>query len=457
MTDLQVKTSVATDNLEIKFLDVKSLKEMMECGKIAYFQGDDKFIRSEIKNSHVEFLKENRLLNPSTGRYTIEANDPIILQTLHDGSMQIVDGNHRVKAMLAAYEDYKEDDNLFGSVAYQVYDRELSQEEVLFLQIRSNDSTKGHTPREIALSVISYRNLLMSSFSPEELKSRKVQKTISDKIKSVFGVKDSAISNYLAIYENQDKEGYPEVIEMIDQGELDYSTALVICQRTKNNSWNLTKLVHDFKSANSFNNKFVSPSRAVTVRWLDKYSNDYLHEGGEGGDSGDSEGGDSEDGSVKPGKPETVYSEKDMRDELGAFLSDEFLPLAMQAVGTKDIFKLTQNLGLLINHISNSVPADRLLTATINYLKELITLSNESDEINPAIVSAITVQAIQVRKLVENVDKKLKKEGRAKEKAKAKVIAAATAKSGNELNELPKPTAVELEVTPVIDIDDEVF
>lgn len=441
MTDLQVQTPVATeDNLEIKFLDVKTLKEMMVCGEITYFQGDNKFIRSEIKATHVEFLKENRLKNPTTGKYSIEPSDPIILQTLN-GVRQIVDGNHRVKAILTAYSESSEDDSQFGSVAYQLYNRELSDEEILFLQVRSNDSTESHSPREIALAVIQYRNLLMSTFSPEELKSRKVQKLISDKIKSVFGIKDSAVSNYLAIYENQDKEGYPEIIKMIDDGELDYSTALVICQRAKGASWNLTKLVENFKSVNVFNNKFVSPSRASTVRWLDKYADDFLRKGGEGGESGEGdEGGDSEGGSVKKTKNTETFTERDMLDELNGFLADEFIPKVMQASGTDKTHAL-QSLSLLINQISNSINTDKLLMLTINYLKELIIVVNESEkEIHPSLVSSITAQAIQLHNLVSKIDKKAKKAVK-----KAKVAA--------EANEIPLPSVTELEVIPNNELD----
>lgn len=437
MTDLQVQTSVATDNLEIKFLDIKSLKEMMECGEITYFQGDDKFIRSQIKESHVEFLKENRLKNPTTEKYSIEASDPIILQTLSNGVRQVVDGNHRLKAILKAYSESGEDDSQFGSISYQLYNRELSDEEILFLQVRSNDSTQCHSPREIALAVIQYRNLLMNSFTADELKSRKVQKLISEKIKSVFGIKDSAVSNYLAIYDNEDKEGYPEIIQMIDNGELDYSTALVICQRAKGASWNLTKLIENFKSVNVFNNKFVSPSRAATVRWLDKYADDFLKGENGDGDGDGEENGDSEGGSVKVKNTET-FTEKDMLDELNGFLTDEFIPKAMQASGADKTHKLLQSLNLLINQISNSINTDKLLMLTINYLKELITIVNDSEEeIHPSLVSSITAQAIQVNKLVNGIDKKAKKETK---KATKK------AKEAADDKELPSASVTDVDI-----------
>ena len=449
MTDLQVQTPVATeDNLDTQFLNVKTLKEMIDSGKVTFFQGDNKFIRSEIKATHVEFLKENRLKNPTTGKYSIEPSDPIVLQRLNNGVEQIVDGNHRVKAILEAYTESDKDDSQFGSIAFQLYERELSQEEVLFLQVRSNDSTERHSPREIALAVISYRNLLMSTFSPEELKSRKVQKTISDKIKSVFGIKDSAISNYLAIYENQDKEGYPEIIQMIDNGELDYSTALVITQRAKGASWNLTKLIENFKSVNVFNNKFVSPSRAATVRWLDKYADDFLKKEKENGGSEGEENGDSEGGSVKEIKNTETFTEKDMLDELNGFLTDEFIPKALQASGTDKTYKLLQSLSLLINQISNSINADKLLMLTINYLKELIVIVNESEEeIHPSLVSSITAQAIQVHKLVNGIDKKVKKETKKAKKETKK------AKEAADDKELPSASVTEVEVDANNELD----
>lgn len=150
----------------INYVDIIDFCNNFEDGRWGYFR-PDYYIRSEITDKSIDDKKQALISYDSdSSDFFIQVKEALVFETNTDGSLNLVSGNTRTRALLLLLAEGKYTigtgkdaitltitKDKFYPIPYKVYPRLLTAHELIDYQTSTNDSTEKHNPYDLAIKI----------------------------------------------------------------------------------------------------------------------------------------------------------------------------------------------------------------------------------------------------------------------------------------------------------------